>query len=201
MASFVLQTYERTCIRRWLEAGHATCPKTQQNLHSTILTPNYALSSLITHWCESNGLNPPKRCANSCTKLSSSMGVEIGTLLSKLTSGNIEDQRAAAGYYYGKFLLAMNTARPQFHKTHVPVYLLNLIFHPLFSFCGVWFAKYISHIWQRSWRLLYRNFGFPSFWCLIGTKRWKLRCFPDQSIQTPSKCHFPWKPIASNLIA
>ncbi|KAM7464076.1 hypothetical protein LguiA_032197 [Lonicera macranthoides] len=91
------QTYERTCIRRWLEAGHATCPKTQQNLHSTILTPNYALSSLITHWCESNGLNPPKRCANSCTKLSSSMGVEIGTLLSKLTSGNIEDQRAAAG--------------------------------------------------------------------------------------------------------
>ncbi|KAD6119845.1 hypothetical protein E3N88_11116 [Mikania micrantha] len=37
------QTYERICIEKWLDAGHKTCPKTQQNLTSTVLIPNYVL--------------------------------------------------------------------------------------------------------------------------------------------------------------
>ncbi|PNY03127.1 clathrin heavy chain 1-like protein, partial [Trifolium pratense] len=35
------QTYERSCIQKWLDAGHRTCPKTQQTLLHTALTPNY----------------------------------------------------------------------------------------------------------------------------------------------------------------
>ncbi|THG04414.1 hypothetical protein TEA_029262 [Camellia sinensis var. sinensis] len=41
------QTYERSCIEKWLEAGHDTCPQTQQRLTTTALTPNYVLRSLI----------------------------------------------------------------------------------------------------------------------------------------------------------
>ncbi|KAF3453987.1 hypothetical protein FNV43_RR04429 [Rhamnella rubrinervis] len=72
----LLQTYERSCIEKWLEAGHGTCPKTQQSLSSTALTPNYVLQSLIAQWCEANGIEPRS---------------------DRLTSGNPEDQRSAAG--------------------------------------------------------------------------------------------------------
>ncbi|KAA8516440.1 hypothetical protein F0562_016733 [Nyssa sinensis] len=94
------QTYERACIKKWLEAGHLTCPKTGQKLYNTTLTPNYALCSLITNWCEANGVEPPKRLGNPrLGKISacSVEGVDIDALLSKLTCSNIEDQRAAAG--------------------------------------------------------------------------------------------------------
>ena len=95
-----LQTYERGCIERWLEAGHDTCPKTQQKLPSKSLTPNYVLRSLITQWCEANGIEPPKRSAQlsnapvSCTAAEHNNVVE---LLQKLSSQNLEDQRGAAG--------------------------------------------------------------------------------------------------------
>lgn len=94
------QTYERACIEKWLEAGHGTCPKTQQRLTSTVLTPNYVLRSLIAQWCEANGIEPPKRpgrtskTTSACTPAERSM---IETLLLKLTSNSPEDQRSAAG--------------------------------------------------------------------------------------------------------
>ncbi|PVH32881.1 hypothetical protein PAHAL_9G514000 [Panicum hallii] len=94
------QTYERGCIERWLEAGHHTCPKTQQKLPNKSLTPNYVLRSLITQWCEANGIEPPKRSAQhsnapvSCTAAEHNNVVE---LLQKLSSQNLEDQRSAAG--------------------------------------------------------------------------------------------------------
>ncbi|KAL8525636.1 hypothetical protein ACS0TY_015032 [Phlomoides rotata] len=96
------QTYERSCIEKWLEQGHGTCPKTQQTLTSTALTPNYVLRSLIAQWCEANGLEPPKRPSTSrATKSGSACSPaersKIGALLCKLTSGNPEDQRNAAG--------------------------------------------------------------------------------------------------------
>ncbi|KAF2295653.1 hypothetical protein GH714_033425 [Hevea brasiliensis] len=68
--SKLYQTYERLCIQKWLDAGHKTCPKTQQTLSHTALTPNYVLKSLIALWCENN---------------------------EKLANGNLEQQRAAAG--------------------------------------------------------------------------------------------------------
>ncbi|KAH7863672.1 hypothetical protein Vadar_020577 [Vaccinium darrowii] len=95
------QTYERSCIEKWLEAGHETCPKTQQALTSTALTPNYVLRSLIAQWCETNGLESPKRVSSRPNKTSSAFSsaerTKIETLLHKLTSGNPEDQRSAAG--------------------------------------------------------------------------------------------------------
>ncbi|KAF7054440.1 hypothetical protein CFC21_062112 [Triticum aestivum] len=94
------QTYERGCIERWLEAGHGTCPKTQQKLPNKSLTPNYVLRSLIAQWCEANGVEPPKRPAQlnntpaTCTASEHSKVIE---LLQKLSSQNLADQCGAAG--------------------------------------------------------------------------------------------------------
>lgn len=96
------QTYERSCIQKWLDAGHKTCPKTQQTLLHTALTPNYVLKSLIALWCESNGIELPKRQGNCGDKKSGSSGSDcdraaINALIDKLADGNLDQQRAAAG--------------------------------------------------------------------------------------------------------
>lgn len=96
------QTYERSCIQKWLDAGHKTCPKTQQTLLHTALTPNYVLKSLIAFWCESNGVELPKKQGSCRNKRSGVGGSEcdraaIDALLLKLANGNPEEQRAAAG--------------------------------------------------------------------------------------------------------
>ncbi|CAM8964427.1 unnamed protein product [Rhodiola kirilowii] len=87
------QTYERSCIEKRLEAGHSTCPKTQQPLANTTLTPNYVLRSLIAQWYEVNGIEPPKRPTSASTLAERT---KIESLLLKLTSTNPEDQRCAA---------------------------------------------------------------------------------------------------------
>ncbi|KAF5192218.1 U-box domain-containing protein [Thalictrum thalictroides] len=96
------QTYERSCIQKWLDAGHKTCPKTQQTLIHSALTPNYVLKSLISQWCESNGVELPKKqggCKNWKTGTSASDcdRAAIDALLQKLSNGNAEELRAAAG--------------------------------------------------------------------------------------------------------
>ncbi|OVA06251.1 Armadillo [Macleaya cordata] len=96
------QTYDRVSIEKWLEAGHGTCPKTQEILSNMALTPNYVLRSLIAQWCEANGMEPPIRSGNSRPKKTTSFcspaeRAEVDILLRKLTSGNLEDQRSAAG--------------------------------------------------------------------------------------------------------
>ncbi|KAF6171989.1 hypothetical protein GIB67_029407 [Kingdonia uniflora] len=93
------QTYERVCIEKWLEQGHSTCPKTQQTLPNTTLTPNYVLRSLIAQWCEANGVDPPDRLGKRkvTSVCSPAERAKMHDLLIKLTSGNLEDQRSAAG--------------------------------------------------------------------------------------------------------
>ncbi|KAL8051718.1 hypothetical protein ABFX02_06G166200 [Erythranthe guttata] len=104
------QTYERSCIQKWLDAGHKTCPKTQQTLSHTALTPNYVLKSLIALWCESNGVELPKKQGNCRNRRSSTTSTASGgtsssdcdraaisALLKKLANGNPDQQRAAAG--------------------------------------------------------------------------------------------------------
>ncbi|MCL7052332.1 hypothetical protein MKW94_015824 [Papaver nudicaule] len=96
------QTYERQCIEKWIDAGHGTCPKTQQTLSSTALTPNYVLRSLIAQWCEANGIEAPKRpgyprpskTVSLCSPEECAM---IDSLIRKLASSILEDQRSAAG--------------------------------------------------------------------------------------------------------
>lgn len=96
------QTYERSCIQKWLDSGHKTCPKTQQTLMHTALTPNYVLKSLIYQWCENNGVELPRK-QGSCTNKNTGSSVSdydraaITTLLQKLMNGNSEEQRAATG--------------------------------------------------------------------------------------------------------
>ncbi|CAN6442615.1 unnamed protein product [Victoria cruziana] len=87
------QTYDRSCIQKWLDSGHETCPKSQQKLPHPILTPNYALRSLITQWCESHGIEPPKRLSAN----GSADHAVIDALIAKLSSTDMDDQRAAAG--------------------------------------------------------------------------------------------------------
>lgn len=102
LCPYILQTYERSCIQKWLDAGHKTCPKTQQTLLHTALTPNYVLKSLIALWCESNGVELPKNQGSCRNKRSGGGGSDcdraaIDALLQKLANGNPEQQRAAAG--------------------------------------------------------------------------------------------------------
>ncbi|RWV91094.1 hypothetical protein GW17_00046648, partial [Ensete ventricosum] len=81
------------------QAGHDTCPKTQQRLSNKSLTPNYVLRSLIVQWCEANGIDPPKRPARtdkSRPTCSSEQHAKVLDLISKLSSRSIDDQRSAA---------------------------------------------------------------------------------------------------------
>ncbi|CDY31736.1 BnaA04g16720D [Brassica napus] len=94
------QTYDRECIKKWLDDGNSTCPKTQVKLTIDIVTPNYALRSLIAQWCESNGIEPPKPSSSSSSSSFSPPSDEqlkIEALLCKLTSQRPEEQRSAAG--------------------------------------------------------------------------------------------------------
>ncbi|WVZ90871.1 hypothetical protein U9M48_037129 [Paspalum notatum var. saurae] len=93
------QTYERVCIEKWLASGHHTCPNTQQRMSNTTLTPNYVLRSLIAQWCETNGIEPPKRSTQPnkpMSACSSSERANIDALLSQLCSPDPEEQRSAA---------------------------------------------------------------------------------------------------------
>ncbi|KAM0883245.1 hypothetical protein ACQ4PT_031766 [Festuca glaucescens] len=95
------QTYERSCIQKWLDSGHKTCPKTQLPLTHTSLTPNFVLKSLIAQWCEANGIELPKNKVNShdkkVVKSSDYDNAGLVSLMSRLRSVNQDEQRAAAG--------------------------------------------------------------------------------------------------------
>ncbi|MFS7954012.1 putative U box domain, armadillo-like helical, Zinc finger, RING/FYVE/PHD-type [Helianthus anomalus] len=53
------QTYDRPFIQKWLKAGNRICPKTQQVLSHTILTPNHLIRDMITQWCKNRGVQFP----------------------------------------------------------------------------------------------------------------------------------------------
>ncbi|PPD82461.1 hypothetical protein GOBAR_DD20617 [Gossypium barbadense] len=53
------QTYDRPFIQKWLNAGNRTCPRTQQVLSHTILTPNHLIREMISQWCKSQGIELP----------------------------------------------------------------------------------------------------------------------------------------------
>ncbi|CAM6027344.1 unnamed protein product [Sphagnum balticum] len=97
------QTYERAFIQKWLDAGNRTCPKTGLILAHTNLTPNYVLRSVIAEWCETQGIEVPKKSSgrpkssNSTDICCSEDRANIEDLISKLASGQTEVQRNAAG--------------------------------------------------------------------------------------------------------
>lgn len=91
-----VQTYERACIKKWLDGGNRTCPKTGSVLQHTGLTPNHALRSVIAEWCEKHGVEAPKKVA-SRSNCSSQDKANIDDLIAKLSSSQCEVQRDAAG--------------------------------------------------------------------------------------------------------
>ncbi|EYU40644.1 hypothetical protein ABFS82_14G056500 [Erythranthe guttata] len=53
------QTFDKPFIRKWLQAGNKTCPRTQQVLSHTILTPNHLIRTMIAQWCKNHGVKLP----------------------------------------------------------------------------------------------------------------------------------------------
>ncbi|XP_009403611.2 U-box domain-containing protein 9 [Musa acuminata AAA Group] len=53
------QTYDRRFIQEWLSSGNLTCPRTQQVLSDTTLTPNHLVRSMISQWCTEHGVTLP----------------------------------------------------------------------------------------------------------------------------------------------
>ncbi|KAE8695294.1 U-box domain-containing protein 9 [Hibiscus syriacus] len=50
------QTYDRPFIQKWLKEGNRTCPRTQQVLSHTVLTPNLLINEMISQWCDDQGI-------------------------------------------------------------------------------------------------------------------------------------------------
>lgn len=103
------QTYDRTSITRWIQAGHSTCPKTGQKLAHRELISNFVLRSLIAQWCENNNVpfgdegtrRGRKEGAGMQHVQSTGVGIEAmkltATLLcQRLATGNAHVQRQVA---------------------------------------------------------------------------------------------------------
>ncbi|CAK9323649.1 unnamed protein product [Citrullus colocynthis] len=50
------ETYDRPFIQKWLKSGNRTCPRTQQVLSHTNLTPNHLIRQMIAQWCATRGI-------------------------------------------------------------------------------------------------------------------------------------------------
>lgn len=93
---WVLQTYDRPFIQRWLNEGHRTCPQTQQVLSHSILTPNHLVRDMITQWCKENGVELPKPVRDIDEDvITDADRSHLNSLLKKL-SMSISDQKEAA---------------------------------------------------------------------------------------------------------
>ncbi|XP_078160101.1 U-box domain-containing protein 11-like [Carex rostrata] len=91
------QTYERAFIQRWIDNGNRTCPKTQQKLQNTTLTPNYVLRSLIMQWCEEHGIDPPTRSKSDGSSLEvGGDRTAIEAIVRGLCSTSPDDRKSAA---------------------------------------------------------------------------------------------------------
>ncbi|KAL9255215.1 U-box domain-containing protein [Drosera capensis] len=96
------QTYERSYIQRWIDAGNVTCPKTQQKLENFTLTTNYVLRSLISQWCANHNIEQPSAIVTG--KLKKSDGsfrdvsgdiAAIQLLVQKLSGRSVEERQSA----------------------------------------------------------------------------------------------------------
>ncbi|KAM0015127.1 putative U box domain, armadillo-like helical, Zinc finger, RING/FYVE/PHD-type [Helianthus debilis subsp. tardiflorus] len=96
------QTYERSYIQKWIDCGNTTCPKTQQKLQNSILTPNYVLRSLIAQWCVTHNIAQPNSLTNRRLKGHDGSFVDITkdieaieVLIRNLSSVSIQERRSA----------------------------------------------------------------------------------------------------------
>ncbi|XP_071720719.1 U-box domain-containing protein 9-like [Rutidosis leptorrhynchoides] len=91
------KTYDRCSIQKWLKAGNRTCPKTQQVLSHTVLTPNHLVRDMITQWCKNRGVRLPSSLQYSNEDvLTEADHNRFLSLLKKLASSNLFEQKEAA---------------------------------------------------------------------------------------------------------
>ncbi|KAL6207637.1 hypothetical protein ACLB2K_018594 [Fragaria x ananassa] len=91
------QTYDRESIQKWFDTNHKTCPKTRELLPHLSVAPNYALKTLILQWCEKNKFKLPEKEASQGQESSSTADKEeISSLVEKLSSSQLEEQRKAS---------------------------------------------------------------------------------------------------------
>ncbi|CAN8269966.1 unnamed protein product [Cochlearia groenlandica] len=109
-------TYDKLYIKKWLSSGNRTCPKTQQVLLHTSLTPNLLIHDMISKWCKKIGLETTKKnqyhpnLVHVEEETVTRSDHEIfNSLLCKVSSSNFRDQESAA-----KELRLMTKKRPEF---------------------------------------------------------------------------------------
>ncbi|CAH8290938.1 unnamed protein product [Eruca vesicaria subsp. sativa] len=93
------QTYDKLFIQKWLSSGNRTCPKTQQVLPHTSLTPNLLIRDMISKWCKTVGLetrNYQSSLVDEEKAVTRSDREIFNSLLSKLSSSNLQDQKSSA---------------------------------------------------------------------------------------------------------
>ncbi|XP_071689375.1 U-box domain-containing protein 9-like [Rutidosis leptorrhynchoides] len=91
------KTYDRCSIQKWLKAGNRTCPRTQQVLTHTVLTPNHLVRDMIIQWCKNHGLRLPSSLQYSDEDiLTESDHNDFLSLLNKLSSTDLSEQKEAA---------------------------------------------------------------------------------------------------------
>ncbi|KAH0927712.1 hypothetical protein HID58_019968 [Brassica napus] len=93
------QTYDKLFIQKWLSSGNRTCPKTQQVLPHTALTPNLLIRDMISKWCKTVGLETTTYQSSLVDEekaVTRSDREIFNSLLCKLSSSNLQDQKSAA---------------------------------------------------------------------------------------------------------
>ncbi|BFG42647.1 hypothetical protein CerSpe_289210 [Prunus speciosa] len=90
------ETYDRPFIQKGLKAGNRICPRTQQVLSHTILTPNHLVREMISQWCKNRGieLSDPVLLVNE-DGITESDRDHFLSLLQKMSSGLPEQKEAA----------------------------------------------------------------------------------------------------------
>ncbi|XP_043711563.1 U-box domain-containing protein 9-like [Telopea speciosissima] len=122
------QTYDRPFIENWLKAGNRICPRTQQVLSHTLLTPNYLVKQIILQWCKNQGIEMPVPVQDT-----EDLGItqadreQFKSLLEKMLSQSISEQKVAA-----RELRFMTKKIPSFRALfgESEDYVLHLL-HPL----------------------------------------------------------------------
>ncbi|GKU85957.1 hypothetical protein SLEP1_g552 [Rubroshorea leprosula] len=90
------QTFDRSFIQKWLKSGNRTCPKTQQVLSHTILTPNYLVREMISQWCKGQGVELPDLVNSSNEEGVTEAERDCFLSLLEKMSASISEQKEAA---------------------------------------------------------------------------------------------------------
>lgn len=90
------QTYDRPFIQKWLKAGNRTCPRTQQVLSHTILTPNHLIREMILQWCKNHGVQCPNPMQFSDEEGLTEVDRDLFLSLIERMSSTLSEQKEAA---------------------------------------------------------------------------------------------------------